>query len=124
MAQRGIVPGWSVGPAVALRDRAQRPEEAAPTSGRRARAYRIPRRAGGQPASAAARFEAAEELRWALARLPEAERDVVVLRDLVGMDGQETADALGLSLAAMKSRLHRGRLRLMSVLRGTEGDDG
>ena len=78
----------------------------------------------GQPARATARFEAAEEIRWALAHLPEGEREVVVMRDLLGVEGKETAQALGLSLAAMKSRLHRGRLRLMSLLRGGEVDDG
>lgn len=68
------------------------------------------------------RLEVAEELEWALARIPIDERQVVVLRDLEGLSGTETAEALDLSLAAMKSRLHRGRLRLMAVLRREEDD--
>ncbi len=63
------------------------------------------------------RFEVREELAWALGHLPPDEREVVVLRDLEGLSGQETADALELSVAGMKSRLHRGRLRLMGVAR-------
>jgi RNA polymerase sigma-70 factor (ECF subfamily) len=42
---------------------------------------------------------------------------VLVLRDIEGLSGDETADVLGLSLRAMKSRLHRARLRLVVVLR-------
>ena len=63
------------------------------------------------------RFEARDELDWALSRIPEEERRVVELRDLHGFTGEETAEALELSVAAMKSRLHRGRLRLMQLLR-------
>ena len=63
------------------------------------------------------RFEVEDELQWALAKLPEAERQVLVLRDIEGLSGDEVAEALGLSVAAMKSRLHRGRLHLMAVLR-------
>lgn len=68
-------------------------------------------------------FEVRDELYWALGKLPEEEREVVVLRDLEGFSGTEAAEMLGSSLAAMKSRLHRGRLRLMSVLRAEEEDD-
>ncbi len=58
-----------------------------------------------------------------MGRLPREEQEAVTLRDLEGLTGEETAEALGLSLAAMKSRLHRGRLRLMGVLRAAEADD-
>jgi RNA polymerase sigma-70 factor (ECF subfamily) len=56
-------------------------------------------------------------LERAIQRLDQGEREVVVLRDLEGLGGDETALALGLSRAAMKSRLHRGRLRLLSEVR-------
>lgn len=69
------------------------------------------------------RFEVRETLEWALGQLPPDEREVVVLRDLEGFSGQETADALELSLAGMKSRLHRGRLRLMGVARRKVDND-
>ena len=81
-------------------------------------------RAGwGSTAAFDGAFEAREELRWALRQLPAEEGEVVVLRDLEGFSGNETAEALGLSLAAVKSRLHRGRLRLMSLLREDEVSD-
>lgn len=48
----------------------------------------------------------------ALAEMPEEARHVLILRDVDGLSGEETAAALGLSLAAMKSRLHRARLEL------------
>ncbi len=60
---------------------------------------------------------ARDEVEWALAQIPMSERQVVVLRDLEGFSGEEVADVLELSLSAMKSRLHRGRLRLMKIVR-------
>ena len=52
----------------------------------------------------------------ALARLAPADREVLLLRDIEGLSGEETAVALGVPLAAMKSRLHRARLRLVAAL--------
>lgn len=56
-------------------------------------------------------------LEHALARLSEPEREVLVLRDVEELSGEETARALGLTVPAMKSRLHRARLRLVAELR-------
>jgi RNA polymerase sigma-70 factor (ECF subfamily) len=70
-----------------------------------------------------ARFDARDMLEHALTRLPLEEREVVALRDLAGFSGDDTAQALGLSVPAMKSRLHRGRLRLMGVLRALRVED-
>lgn len=53
----------------------------------------------------------------ALARLAAEEREVLTLRDLEGLSGDETASVLGLSLSAMKSRLHRARLALAAGVR-------
>ncbi len=81
-------------------------------------------RAGwGASSDFSVRFEVEDELEWAMGRLPREEREAVTLRDLEGLTGEEAAEALGLSLAAMKSRLHRGRLHLMGVLRAAEVDD-
>lgn len=52
-----------------------------------------------------------------IARLPPEQRAVLVLRDIQGVSGSATAQALGLSRAAMKSRLHRGRETVRSALR-------
>ncbi len=55
----------------------------------------------------------ASELRSAVKRtieaLPEEFREVYVMRDMEEMSGEETAERLGISVAAMKSRLHRAR---------------
>ncbi len=51
-------------------------------------------------------------LEQALAALPEEFREVLLLRDVEGLSGEEAALVLGIGLAAMKSRLHRGRLEL------------
>ncbi len=77
----------------------------------------------GATSDISARLEAKDELEWAMGQLSREEREAVALRDLEGLTGGETAEALGLSLAAMKSRLHRGRLHLMGVLRAAEADD-
>lgn len=53
----------------------------------------------------------------ALARLPAEDREVLMLREIEGFSGEETAELLGLSLSAMKSRLHRARLKLVAALR-------
>ncbi|WP_327149172.1 RNA polymerase sigma factor [Nocardia sp. NBC_01329] len=45
----------------------------------------------------------------AIAALPQDHRRVLILRDIQGYSGPMVAEALGLSTAAMKSRLHRAR---------------
>lgn len=49
-------------------------------------------------------------LESAIGELPEDYRVVLVLRDVEGMTTEEVARALGLTIAAVKSRLHRARL--------------
>jgi RNA polymerase sigma factor (sigma-70 family) len=51
-----------------------------------------------------------------IAALPADQRAVLVLRDIQGLSGKATAQTLGLSRAAMKSRLHRGREALRAQL--------
>ncbi|HEX3691942.1 MAG TPA: RNA polymerase sigma factor [Solirubrobacteraceae bacterium] len=57
-----------------------------------------------------------ERIVESISRLPAEQRAVLVLRDIQGLSGAATAHALGLSRAAMKSRLHRGRKTLRSQL--------
>lgn len=52
----------------------------------------------------------------AIARLPEPFRDVYVLADVEGLPNAEIGEMLGLSVAAVKSRLHRARLRMRDTL--------
>ena len=61
--------------------------------------------------------EQREALARALARLPDEERAVIVLRDFEGLAGDDAASVLHLSLPALKSRLHRARLRLAAEVR-------
>jgi RNA polymerase sigma-70 factor (ECF subfamily) len=68
-------------------------------------------------AVAAERAESHALLRRALAELDPADREILVLRDLEGLPGDEVAATLGLTLPAEKSRLHRARLRLAAGLR-------
>ncbi len=69
------------------------------------------------PEQMAILLEQKDTLRTALDSLPVDVREIIVLRDLEGVSGQETADMLGISLAAAKSRLHRARLELKRALR-------
>jgi RNA polymerase sigma factor (sigma-70 family) len=74
--------------------------------------------------AALARMEM-ERIVESIARLPPDQRAVVVLRDIQGLSGGATAQVLGLSRGAMKSRLHRGReaLRLQLDAQSDAADD-
>ncbi|MFI9815642.1 RNA polymerase sigma factor [Saccharothrix variisporea] len=50
-----------------------------------------------------------ERVAAAIAALPHDQRRVLIMRDVQGLSGGEVARALGLSVPAMKSRLHRAR---------------
>ncbi|MEO0515103.1 MAG: sigma-70 family RNA polymerase sigma factor [Planctomycetota bacterium] len=63
--------------------------------------------------------EQQSRLREAVAGLDEPFREVLVLRDLDGMDYAEMAETLELPLGTVKSRLFRARLILRDVLRAT-----
>jgi len=52
----------------------------------------------------------------ALGELSEADRSVVVLREVQGLPYDEIADALGIPLGTLKARLHRARERLRAEL--------
>ena len=54
----------------------------------------------------------------ALAALPSALKDVLILRTIEGMSQQETADALGISTKAVETRLYRARQKLSEMVRG------
>lgn len=64
------------------------------------------------PEEAASKKELVEKVSGALAKLPMDYRLVVTLRDVEGLSAEETAKILKLSVDAVKSRLHRGRLFL------------
>jgi RNA polymerase sigma-70 factor (ECF subfamily) len=60
--------------------------------------------------------ELAEILRKTIQGLPQGFRIVFVLRDVEGLSTEETAETLGLSIPAVKSRLLRARLQLRERL--------
>lgn len=62
------------------------------------------------------RAENRELVRKQIDALPEGYRTVLVLRDIEGLDTEETANVLGLSVNATKIRLHRARQALRSLL--------
>ena len=58
------------------------------------------------------RGEIRSKLEAAIEKLPEVYKSVFLLRDVDGMGNSDVAVALGISLAAVKSRLHRARVML------------
>jgi len=55
-------------------------------------------------------------LQAAISKLPSDYRAVFILRDVDGLANKEVSDILGLSIPAVKSRLHRSRLMLRKRL--------
>lgn len=72
------------------------------------------------PIERAERSEVQAAVQRAVSRLPEEYRIVVTLRDLQDHSYHEIATMLGTSLGTIKSRLHRARHALRSILRSTE----
>jgi len=68
------------------------------------------------PVAEAGRAELYRALDAALQFLPEDQRIAVVLSDVYGMDYHEVAAATASALGTVKSRIHRGRLRLRELL--------
>ncbi|MFF0474843.1 RNA polymerase sigma factor [Streptomyces sp. NPDC004284] len=62
----------------------------------------------------------AERIAAAVGSLPRDQRQVLIMRDVQGLPGRTVAHALGLSSAAMKSRLHRARTALRHALEATD----
>lgn len=57
-----------------------------------------------------------DQLRDAIADLPEVFRTTIVMREIQGMAYEEIAEVTGVSLGTVKSRIARARLRLQSQL--------
>jgi RNA polymerase sigma-70 factor (ECF subfamily) len=89
-----------------LKNQPHLPEEAA---GEAASAESSPEQAAGQKQLRAA-------LERALAALSDEQREVLLLRDMEGLSAPEVAASLGLSVEAVKSRLHRARAKLREEL--------
>jgi RNA polymerase sigma-70 factor (ECF subfamily) len=68
------------------------------------------------PVAEAIRADLYRHLDIALQQLPDDQRTAVVLCDVYGMDYGEVAAATDSALGTVKSRIHRGRLRLRELL--------
>ena len=64
------------------------------------------------PETAGELAELRGRLRQALDELPDAQRQVVVMKDVYGWSHNEIADTMGISVTAAKVRLHRARAKL------------
>jgi RNA polymerase sigma-70 factor (ECF subfamily) len=60
--------------------------------------------------------ELRKAVRAAIDELPDLYRDVLLLRDIEELSTEEAASALGITVAALKTRLHRARLALRERL--------
>jgi RNA polymerase sigma-70 factor, ECF subfamily len=61
--------------------------------------------------------EAAERVHSLLARLPQDQREAVILRDLEELTYEEIADLLKVPIGTVKSRINRGRIEMARLLR-------
>lgn len=71
----------------------------------------------GNPESALHEAQDREFLKKMLRRLDAEAREVLILRDVEEFSTGETAQILGATIPAVKSRLHRARLELMAEIR-------
>jgi len=74
-----------------------------------------------EPFEAAVAGEVRAAIERGLAELPSDYRAVILLRDVEGLPNGEVAGILGLSTAAVKSRVHRARLILRKALAPVTG---
>ena len=59
------------------------------------------------------------DLERAIAQLPDGCRAAFVLHDVEGLDHREVGEALGISEGTSKSQVHKARMKLRVLLRGT-----
>ena len=73
------------------------------------------------PEGEAIRQQSETAVREAIEKLPAEYKIVLIARDIDDLSSEETAEALGLTVAAVKSRLHRARLFLRKHLESRFG---
>lgn len=94
-------------PSVSLEEQAREEEGRVP---------RTPPAPGATPEQAALQAEMKRLIRSAVAELPEPDRTVLRLRDIEELPAAEVAARTGLTVPAVKARLHRARERLRERL--------
>jgi RNA polymerase sigma-70 factor (ECF subfamily) len=80
--------------------------------------WQPPAGADADPVHTTLETERSRALADALNQITTDQRTAIVLFDIEGYDYAEIADMTGVSLGTVKSRIHRGRLALRSVLEG------
>ena len=75
----------------------------------------------GKPIAAHGSAELQAALQQAMRRLSAGQREVFVFHDVMGMQHDEIAYALGCAEGTSKVQLHKARLRLRAILSGEEG---
>ena len=63
------------------------------------------------------------DFREALAKLPEEQREVLIMVGASGLSYEETAEICGVAVGTIKSRVNRARVRLAELLGITDSDD-
>lgn len=69
------------------------------------------------PGEVLERKETADRVHRLLARLPEEQREAVILRDLEELTYEEISDLLDVPIGTVKSRINRGRIELARLVR-------
>lgn len=112
---RSSLPSWAFTIARTACSRRRRGKKNAPAEGDDALRSQAAEEPG--PEDAASSVETGALVTRALAGLPDEYREVLLLRDAEGLTAPEAAEVLGVSVDALKSRLHRARGALRESLR-------
>ena len=78
--------------------------------------FELPDAGAVNPVAEATKSELYRHLERALRLLPDDQRTAIVLCDVYGMDYNEVAEMTQSALGTVKSRIHRGRLRLRQLM--------
>ena len=97
-------------------------EECLPTFDETGHHTRHPRQWAEDAHDVACRAELREQVRECIHKLPEAYRTVLLLRDIEQKDTEETAQLLGCTTTNVKTRLHRARQALRTLLESSLTD--
>ncbi|MFT4044869.1 MAG: sigma-70 family RNA polymerase sigma factor [Gordonia sp. (in: high G+C Gram-positive bacteria)] len=77
----------------------------------------------GGPEQRALEADASRQMRELLARIPERQREVLILRLVVGLSAEETAEAVGSTPGAIRVAAHRALAKLKDELNKEGGRD-
>jgi RNA polymerase sigma-70 factor (ECF subfamily) len=76
----------------------------------------------GDPTDGVHRAEQLDRLQWAISQLPEAEREVILLRHFSQLSFRQIAEAMDTPLGTALARAHRGLARLRELMDDEQRD--